>query len=55
VVSQRVASVENADKIIVLDDGKVVGIGTDATLRKNCAVYKEICLSQASKGAKNED
>ena len=55
VVSQRVTSVENADKIIVLDDGKVVGIGTDATLRKKCPVYKEICLSQSSKGAKNED
>lgn len=39
----------NADKIIVLDDGKTVGIGTHKELLKNCEVYKQIALSQLSK------
>jgi ATP-binding cassette subfamily B protein len=46
IVSQRIASVRNADKIIVLDDGKVAGIGTHAELLDGCNIYKEICLSQ---------
>ena len=48
-VSQRATTVKNADKIVVLDDGKVVGVGTHAELLKTCHVYKEICLSQLSK------
>ncbi len=46
IVSQRVSSVMNADKIIVLDDGQIVGIGKHSQLIKNCDVYKEICVSQ---------
>lgn len=46
IVSQRAASIRHADKIIVLDDGHVVGIGNDASLRNSCPVYREICESQ---------
>jgi ATP-binding cassette subfamily B multidrug efflux pump len=50
IVSQRIGTVMNADRIIVLDDGKVVGIGKHADLLKTCAVYHEIAESQASLG-----
>ena len=46
IVSQRTSSVRDADKIIVLDDGKAVGIGTHDSLMKDCAVYREIYFSQ---------
>jgi len=46
IVSQRVSSVRYADRIIVLSDGAVAGIGTDAELRATCPVYREICDSQ---------
>lgn len=46
IVSQRISSVKNADKIIVLDDGRLAGIGTHADLTNSCDVYKEICRSQ---------
>ena len=46
IVSQRAASIMHADKIVVLDDGEVVGIGTHPELLKNCDVYKEIYNSQ---------
>ena len=46
IVSQRSASLMHADKIIVLDDGKVAGIGTHSELIKNCEVYREIYNSQ---------
>ena len=46
IVSQRVSSVRGADRIIVLDDGSVAGIGTHDELLENCLVYKEICASQ---------
>jgi ABC-type multidrug transport system fused ATPase/permease subunit len=46
VVSQRASSVRDADKIIILDDGKAVGIGTHETLLKTCEVYREIYASQ---------
>ena len=49
IISQRVSTVRNSDKIIVLDDGKVAGIGTHDELFESCEVYKEICLSQLSK------
>lgn len=49
IVSQRAASIMHADKIIVLDDGEMVGIGTHAELLRSCEVYKEICSSQLSK------
>lgn len=46
IVSQRVSSVRGADRIIVLDDGSVAGIGTHAELLESCPVYREICESQ---------
>lgn len=49
VVTQRISSAKDSDKIIVLDEGKVAGIGTHKELVKNCALYKEIALSQLSK------
>ena len=48
-VSQRATSIKNADKIIVLDEGEVKGIGAHAELFDSCDVYREICLSQVSK------
>lgn len=47
-VSQRASSVRQADKIIVLDDGELAGIGAHEELFKSCQVYREICLSQLS-------
>ena len=49
IVAQRIGTIMNADKIIVLDDGKCVGQGTHKELLKNCEVYKQIALSQLSK------
>ena len=49
IVAQRIGTIMNADKIMVLDNGKCVGIGTHKELLKNCEVYKEIALSQLSK------
>ncbi|MEG0179943.1 MAG: ABC transporter ATP-binding protein, partial [Oscillospiraceae bacterium] len=46
IVSQRAASLKNADKILVLNDGELAGIGTHKVLFDNCDIYKEICLSQ---------
>ena len=48
IVAQRIGTIINADKIIVLDQGECVGIGTHKELLKNCDVYKEIALSQLS-------
>ncbi len=47
-VAQRISTVLNADQIIVLDNGKVVGIGTHNELLESCEVYREIALSQLS-------
>ena len=49
IVAQRIGTIMSADKIIVLDEGKCVGIGTHKELLKNCEVYKEIAYSQLSK------
>lgn len=49
IVAQRIGTIKDADKIIVLDDGICVGIGTHRELLKNCSVYKEIANSQLSK------
>lgn len=49
VVAQRVSTIRNAEQIIVLDEGKVVGIGTHDELLKNCTAYYEIASSQLSK------
>ena len=48
IVSQRISSIRNADRIVVLDDGKIAGTGTHMELYRSCGVYKEICLSQLS-------
>lgn len=48
IVAQRVTTVLNADRILVLDEGKVVGMGTHKELMETCQVYKEIVLSQLS-------
>lgn len=48
IVAQRISTIMNAEKIIVLDDGEVAGIGTHKELMENCEVYKEIALSQLS-------
>lgn len=47
-ISQRVNTVRSADRILVLDEGGVAGLGTHAELLEECAVYREICLSQLS-------
>jgi len=48
IVSQRIGTVMSADRIVVLDEGRVAGIGRHADLLKTCAVYREIAESQAS-------
>ena len=50
IVSQRAASLQYADQILVLDDGHLVGIGTHDQLRQTCPVYEEIYESQFKKG-----
>lgn len=49
IVAQRISTVLNADQILVLDEGKIVGKGTHRELLKNCEVYQQIALSQLSK------
>ena len=49
IVAQRIGTIMNADKILVLDNGECVGMGTHKELLKNCDVYKQIALSQLSK------
>ena len=48
IVAQRIGTIRHADKIVVLDNGRAVGIGTHDELIKNCDVYKEIAMSQLS-------
>ncbi|MCD7802402.1 MAG: ABC transporter ATP-binding protein/permease [Clostridiales bacterium] len=48
IVAQRIGTIRNADKIVVLDDGAVAGIGTHEELMQNCPVYQQIALSQLS-------
>ena len=48
-VSQRAATIKGADVIVVLDEGRVAGLGTHRELLRDCQVYREICLSQLSK------
>lgn len=47
-VTQRASTIKNADKIVVLEDGKIAGIGTHDDLMDGCDIYHEICLSQLS-------
>jgi ATP-binding cassette subfamily B protein len=49
IVAQRIGTIRDADKIIVLDEGKIVGMGKHDELMKNCEVYQQIALSQLSK------
>ena len=49
IVAQRISTILDADQIVVLDEGRVVGIGTHKELLKNCEIYNEIALSQLSK------
>ena len=49
IVAQRIGTIMNADKIIVLDNGECVGMGTHKELLKTCEVYKQIALSQLSR------
>ncbi len=49
IVSQRATTIKSADTILVLDEGRVAGMGTHKELLKDCQVYREICLSQLSK------
>lgn len=49
IVAQRIGTIKDADKIIVLDEGEMVGIGTHDELMKNCDVYRQIAYSQLSK------
>ena len=46
IVAQRVSTIRSADRIVVLDEGSVVGTGTHAELMQTCEVYREIVLSQ---------
>ena len=49
IIAQRIGTISDADKIIVLDHGEMVGYGRHEQLLKECAVYREIALSQLSK------
>jgi ATP-binding cassette, subfamily B, multidrug efflux pump len=49
IVGQRISTIKNAEQIIVLDEGRIVGIGTHEELMRNCETYQEIALSQLSK------
>jgi ATP-binding cassette subfamily B protein len=46
IVAQRVSTIREADRIVVLDEGRVVGTGTHHELMQSCEVYREIVLSQ---------
>jgi ABC-type multidrug transport system fused ATPase/permease subunit len=50
IISQRISSVKNADKILVLDNGKILASGTHSSLVKTSAVYRQIVESQLGKG-----
>lgn len=54
VVAQRIGSIMNADQIIVLNEGKMVGKGTHSELMRDCEIYREIAYSQLSKGELEE-
>jgi ATP-binding cassette, subfamily B, multidrug efflux pump len=49
IIAQRISSIIDADKIVVMDEGKIVGMGKHADLLKSCTVYQEICHSQMGK------
>ena len=49
IVAQRIGTIRDADKIIVLDEGRIAGMGRHKELMQNCEVYQQIALSQLSK------
>lgn len=49
IVAQRIGTIMGADQIVVLDKGRVVGIGTHKELMESCLVYRELALSQLSR------
>ena len=55
IIAQRISSVKDADKIIVLNDGKITGIGTHRELVNSCEEYREIYLSQTDGGEVDDD
>ena len=55
IVSQRVNTVKNADRIVCMDDGEIVGIGTHRELVKTCDIYHEICVSQEQSGGDDDE
>lgn len=55
IVSQRVNTVKNADRIVCMDDGEIVGIGTHRELVKMCDIYHEICVSQEQSGGDDDE
>ena len=55
IVAQRIGTIKDADKIIVLDNGKIVGQGKHKQLLEECSVYKQIALSQLSSRELEED
>lgn len=55
IVAQRISTIRNADRILVLDDGRIVGNGKHSELIRNCEVYKEIARSQLSPEELNEE
>lgn len=54
IIAQRVSSVQNADKIVVLNDGKIDAVGTHKELLKNCNIYREVYQSQVKGDGENE-
>lgn len=54
IIAQRVSSVQNADKIVVLNDGKIDAVGTHEELLKNCNIYREVYQSQVKGDGENE-
>ena len=55
IISQRISSIQDAQRIIVLDDGHISGIGTHDELLKNNPIYQEVYETQVKGGAENED
>lgn len=53
IVAQRISTILHADQIIVLDEGRVAGIGTHSELLENCEVYRQIAASQLSEAELN--
>ena len=54
IIAQRISSIEDADQIIVLDDGKVLGVGTSEELLKTNDIYREVYESQVKGGGEDE-